>query len=205
MLKGSWSNHVCSRRLRSSPLVRRSPVEVRRPHPRARSGTGVDAAAQVDGPREIKKYQDWITPFGEADVKIAEWANSLNSAEKTLPRPVDAEETLKGFEEKEVSSPSVSSARSPMSAIFTSASPNVGARGDLAGLCVDVLLHLLARGVRHRDSCAAGPSGRPAVTARRIAPGDGDGELQQVIVGRGGYCVAFGNRHGLTRNLSTLG
>ncbi|SDT83750.1 hypothetical protein [Gordonia westfalica] len=53
-------------------------------------------------PAEIKKYQDWITPFGEADVKIAEWANSLNSAEKTLPRPVDAEETLKGFEEKEV-------------------------------------------------------------------------------------------------------
>ncbi len=35
-------------------------------------------------------------------MKIAEWANSLNSAEKTLPRPVDAEETLKGFEEKEV-------------------------------------------------------------------------------------------------------
>ncbi|MBM7280367.1 hypothetical protein JTZ10_21720 [Gordonia rubripertincta] len=53
-------------------------------------------------PDEVKKYSDWITPFGEAEVKIAEWARSLNSGDEPVERPVEAESLLEGFNEKEV-------------------------------------------------------------------------------------------------------
>ncbi|AMS03256.1 tail assembly chaperone [Gordonia phage Lucky10] len=59
-------------------------------------------------PDEVKKYEDWIKPFGEAEARIIEWVNATNhfdpdeeGAEKPV-RPTDDEKLMTEFNEHEV-------------------------------------------------------------------------------------------------------
>ena len=58
-------------------------------------------------PDEVKKYEDWIKPFGEAEARIIEWVNATNhfnpdeeGADKPV-RPVEDEKLMAGFNKHE--------------------------------------------------------------------------------------------------------
>ncbi|WAB10580.1 tail assembly chaperone [Gordonia phage Ecliptus] len=54
-------------------------------------------------PAEVKKYREWITPFGEAEMKVVEWGNSFGKPESERPpRPTEAEKVLEDFDQREV-------------------------------------------------------------------------------------------------------
>lgn len=57
----------------------------------------------MPGP-EVKKYREWLTPYGEAEAKWMNWLaeNSVKPESEQAPKPEGVEELLDGFQQREV-------------------------------------------------------------------------------------------------------